>query len=168
MEMKTHKTHIISMVVDDEPGVLTRISGLFSRRGFNIETITVGKSSHTRESKIVITSYGNDRTLEQIEKQVGKLIDVKRISELRPETSVVRELCLIKVSISKTGSKEELMHYASVYKAPVVDITPKSAIIQLLGKPEKIDAFIELIRPLGIKDMSRTGVTAIARGNNGA
>ncbi len=164
--MTAHK-HIISMLVEDEPGVMTRISGLFARRGFNINTITVGKTQVPNVSKIVITVKGDDRTIEQIEKQVNKLVDVFKVIEMKDDESVTRELCLVKVSLSSDKAKTDIMRYAQVYKAPIVDITPKSATIQLVGKPQKNDAFLELMKPFGIKDISRTGTTAIHRGGNG-
>ena len=161
IKMKERK-HTISMLVEDQPGVLTRISGMFARRGFNIDTITVGKTNHPWISKIVITVIGDDHTLEQVEKQINKLIDVTKVSEM--EGGIIRELCLIKVKAKDKKAKDDLFEYCRVYKAKFVDVNHTSMTIEVIGVPEKIDSFIEMIKSFGIIDMSRTGVTAIARG----
>jgi len=152
------------MLVEDQPGVLTRIAGLFARRGFNIDTITVGKTERKGVSKMVITVIGDDRIIEQVEKQVNKLIDAIKVIEMPEESSVIRELCLLKVAIPDKKAKEDILRYAKIYKTKIVDITPKSATAEIIGPPAKIDAFIDLMRQFGIKEMSRTGVTAISRG----
>lgn len=162
--MVKQKRHVIAMLVEDQPGVLTRIAGMFSRRGFNIDTITVGKTTKKGISKMVITVYGDDATLEQVEKQVNKLIDTVKVIELPEESSVIRELCLLKVAINGKKAKEEILRYTKIYKTKIVDITQKSVTAELIGEPAKIDAFIELMKQFGIKDISRTGVTAISRG----
>ena len=150
------------MLVDDQPGVLTRISGLFSRRNFNIDTITVGKTNSPGISKIVVTVIGDDNTLEQVEKQINKLIDVIKVTELG--SGIIRELCLIKVKTPNKKAKDDLFEYAKVYKAKFVDVNHESMTLEIIGVPEKIDSFIEMIRSHGISDISRTGVTAIQRG----
>src|SRR3989344_9494188 len=114
-EKKLHKK-IISMLVEDQPGVLTRIAGMFARRGFNIETITVGKTTKKGVSKMVITVIGDDATLEQVEKQVNKLIDTIKVTEMPEHKSVIRELCLIKVSISSKKAKDDVLRYTKIYK----------------------------------------------------
>jgi acetolactate synthase-1/3 small subunit len=161
-------THIIGMLVEDQPGVLARIAGMFSRRGFNIDTITVGKTSKPGVSKMVFTIIGDDRVLEQVEKQVNKLVDVIKVIELPPMDSIIIELCLVKVNIADEKAKDDLLKYANIYKAKIVDITPKSVIFRLVGSTKKIDSFIELLKKYGIKDISRTGVTAIDRDNKTA
>ncbi|MFH1396909.1 MAG: acetolactate synthase small subunit [archaeon] len=158
------KRHIIAMLVEDQPGVLTRIAGMFARRGFNIDTITVGKTTKKGISKMVITVYGDDATLEQVEKQVNKLIDTIKVIEMPEENSVIRELCLIKVAINGQKAKEEILRYTKIYKTKIVDITTKSVTAELIGEPAKIDAFIELMKQFGVKEISRTGVTAVSRG----
>lgn len=158
------KKHIISMLVEDQPGVLTRISGMFARRGFNIDTITVGKTTKQGISKMVIAVIGDENTMEQVEKQVNKLIDVVKIMEMPEDKSVIRELCLIKVSIVNKNQKDEVMKYTEIYKTKIVDITPKFVSMELIGTPAKIDAFIDLMKQFGIKELSRTGATAISRG----
>lgn len=160
---KTEHRHVISMLVEDHPGVLTRIAGMFARRGFNIDTITVGKTLKQGISKMVITLIGDDKTVEQLEKQINKLIDTIKVTELAHD-SIIRELCLIKIAIPNDKAKEEILRYTKIYKTKIVDINPKSITTQIVGKPEKIDSFIKLVKPFGIKEISRTGVTAIPRG----
>ena len=158
------RRHVISMLVEDQPGVLTRIAGMFSRRDFNIETITVGKTTKKGISKMVITVMGNDARLEQIEKQVNKLIDTIKVVEMPEDKSVIRELCLLKIAIPNKKAKEDILRYTKIYKTKIVDITQKEVTAELIGVPAKIDAFIELMKQFGIKEISRTGVTAISRG----
>ena len=161
-------SHIIGMLVEDQPGVMAKISGMFARRGFNIDTISVGKTSTPNVSKMVFTVIGDDRVIEQVTKQVNKLIDVLKVVEFLPDKSIITELCLVKVSISNEKAKDELLKYAQVYNIKAVDITPKSLIFRIVGEPQKIDSFIELVKKYGIKEISRTGVTAMARGANNA
>ena len=166
-KMTKQRKHVISMLVEDQPGVLTRIAGMFSRRGFNIETITVGKTTKKGISKMIFTVIGNDETLEQVEKQVNKLIDTIKVTEMSPDKSVIRELCLIKVSIANNKQKEDVLRYTKIYKTKIVDITRKFVTAELIGTPAKIDAFIDLMKQFGIKEISRTGATAISRSQNG-
>ena len=163
----TDNKHIISMLVEDHPGVFTRIPGMFGRRGYNIETITVGKSMKEGISKIVMTVLGDDRIIEQVEKQLNKLVDVIKVTEMKRGDSVIRELCLIKVSAKTKKAKDEIFNYAKIYKIKFVDVSPETLSMELIGTPEKIDSFIELIKGYGIHDISRTGVTAINRAKNG-
>ncbi len=155
--------HTIGMTVYDEPGVLAKISGMFARRGFNIDTITVGNTQEKGVSKIIITVAADDKKLEQIEKQLNKLIDVIKVSEFHADLSVIRELCLVKISASDKKAHNEIVKYANVYKNKIVDITPKAITVEIVGEPLKINTFLELVRPFGIKDVSRTGVTGIGR-----
>ena len=162
--MTQQRKHVIAMLVDDQPGVLTRIAGMFARRGFNIDTITVGKTTKTGISKMVITVIGDDDTLEQVEKQVNKLIDTIKVTEMPEDKSVIRELCLLKIAIPNKKAKEEILRYTKIYKTKIVDITQKSVTAELIGEPAKIDAFIDLMKQFGVKEVSRTGVTAVSRG----
>ena len=155
--------HTIGMMVYDEPGVMSKICGMFARRGFNIDTISVGKTHETGISKIVITAIADDKKIEQVEKQLNKMIDVVKVSDLPAEESVIRELCLVKVSAPDSKKHDEIVKYANVYKNKIVDITPKTITIEVVGEPLKINTFLELVRPFGIKDVSRTGVTGIPR-----
>lgn len=162
--MTEERKHVIAMLVEDQPGVLTRIAGMFARRGFNIDTITVGKTTKKGISKMVFTVIGDDKTLEQVEKQVNKLVDTIKVIEMPEDKSVIRELCLVKVAIPNKKAKEEILRYTKIYKTKIVDITQKSVTAELIGVPAKIDAFIDLMKQFGIKEISRTGVTAISRG----
>ncbi len=164
MQMSKEKKHVIAMLVEDQPGVLTRIAGMFARRGFNIDTITVGKTTKPGISKMVISVIGDDETLEQVEKQVNKLVDTIKVIEMPEESSVIRELCLIKVAVSNKKSKEDILRYTKIYKTKIVDITNSSITAELIGDPDKIDSFIELMKQFGVKEISRTGVTAVSRG----
>lgn len=158
------RKYIIGMLVEDQPGVLTKIAGLFARRGFNIDTITVGKTSDERISKMIFTAIGDDAVIEQLMKQVNKLVDVIKVSELKPEEALIRELCMIKVSIKNDKEKQDLLKYSDIYKVKIVDITHKSIIFEIVGEPQKIDSFINLVKRHGIREISRTGVTAMNRG----
>ena len=157
--------HTISVLVDNEAGVLARVIGLFSGRGFNIDSLTVAEvddGAHT--SRITIVTTGTPMVIEQIKAQLGRLVPVHRVVDLTVETdSVERELALIKVS-GKGEARVEALRMSEAFRARVVDATPNSFVFELTGRTEKIDAFIGLMRPLGLKEVSRTGVAAIARG----
>lgn len=156
--------HTISVLVNDQPGVLQRVSGLFGRRGFNIESITVGQSEEIGLSRMVIVTLGDQHTLEQIEKQLYKLIDVIKVIDLGSKPMVARELALIKVK-ADPAERPEIMGVVETFRASVVDIGATSLLVQVVGDTQKIDAMIELLKPYGIKELSRTGVTAMIRGN---
>ncbi|MBW5447000.1 acetolactate synthase small subunit [Cohnella sp. CFH 77786] len=156
--------HTISILVNDQPGVMQRVSGLFGRRGFNIESITVGSSEEPGLSRMVIVTTGDDRTLEQIQKQLYKLIDVIKVVDVSSNPMVARELGLIKVS-AEPAARPEILGIVETFRAAVVDIGPSTLIVQVVGDTEKIDAMVELLKPYGIRELSRTGVTAMARGS---
>jgi acetolactate synthase-1/3 small subunit len=156
--------HTIAVLVNDQPGVLQRVSGLFGRRGFNIESITVGQSEEVGLSRMVIVTLGDQHTLEQIEKQLYKLIDVIKVVDLGSKPMVARELALIKVK-AEPAERPEIMGVVETFRASVVDIGTTSLLVQVVGDTTKIDAMIELLKPYGIKELSRTGVTAMIRGN---
>ncbi len=156
--------HTIAVLVNDQPGVLQRVSGLFGRRGFNIESITVGQSEEAGLSRMVIVTTGDENTLEQIEKQLYKIIDVIKVIDLSSRPMVARELALIKVK-SEPSERPEIMGVIETFRAAVVDIGPNSLMVQVVGDTEKIDAMIELLKPYGIRELSRTGATAMIRGN---
>lgn len=158
------KSHVISVLVNDQPGVLQRVSGMFGRRGYNIESITVGQSEEKGLSRMVIVTSGDDHTVEQIEKQLYKLIDVIKVVHLSSRPMVSRELALIKVKAEPT-ERPEIMGLVETFRASVVDIGTSSIMVQVVGDTTKIDAMIELLTPYGIRELSRTGVTAMIRGN---
>ena len=158
-------THTISVLVDNEAGVLARVIGLFSGRGYNIDSLTVAEvddGAHT--SRITVVTTGTLLVIEQIKAQLGRLVPVHRVVDLTLETdSVERELALIKVS-GKGEARVEALRMSEAFRACVVDATRDSFVFELTGRTEKINAFISLMRPLGLKEVSRTGVAAIARG----
>ncbi len=155
--------HTISVLVENKPGVLSRISGLFSARGFNIESLAVGETEECSISRMTIVVGGDERVLEQVTKQLHKLVDVIKISDFTQENFINRDLILIKVNADKS-TRLEIMQLVNVFRAKIVDIGPKSVIIELTGSEEKVVAFINLVKPFGIKEMVRTGRIAMARG----
>lgn len=159
-----NKKHTIAVIVNDQPGVLQRVSGLFGRRGFNIESITVGASEEAGLSRMVIATEGDDHTLEQIEKQLYKIIDVIKVINLSSQSMVGRELALLKV---KADPKErpEILGIVETFRASIVDIGPATLVVQVVGDSPKIEAMIELLKPYGIREISRTGITAMIRGS---
>ncbi|WP_248929944.1 acetolactate synthase small subunit [Paenibacillus hamazuiensis] len=156
--------HTVSVLVNNQPGVLQRVSGLFGRRGFNIDSITVGESEEPGLSRMVIVTTGDDKTLEQVSKQLYKLIDVIKVVDLSSNPMVARELALIKVN-AEPSARPEILGVVETFRAAVVDIGPSSLIVQVVGDSDKIDAMVELLKPYGIRELSRTGVTAMIRGS---
>jgi len=159
-----NRKHTIAILVNDQPGVLQRVSGLFGRRGFNIESITVGASEEPGLSRMVIVTSGDDRTQEQIQKQLYKIIDVIKVIDVGSSPMVARELGLIKVN-AEPAARPEILGIVETFRASVVDIGANSMIVQVVGDPDKLDAMVELLKPYGIREMSRTGVTAMIRGS---
>ncbi|WP_028546013.1 acetolactate synthase small subunit [Paenibacillus taiwanensis] len=156
--------HTIAVIVNDQPGVLQRVSGLFGRRGFNIESITVGASEEAGLSRMVIVTTGDDHMLEQIEKQLYKIIDVIKVVNLSSQAMVGRELALIKVK-AEPSERPEVLGVVETFRASIVDIGPTTLVVQVVGDSVKIEAMIELLQPYGIREISRTGVTAMIRGS---
>ncbi|MCK9861028.1 acetolactate synthase small subunit [Paenibacillus sp. ATY16] len=152
-----------SVLVNNHPGVLQRVTGLFSRRGFNIDSITVGQSETPELSRMIIATYGDDNTLEQVKKQLNKLIDVVQIVELSAYPMVDRELALIKVS-SVNKADPAILSIVEPFRASIVDIGSENIVIQVVGDQEKINSFITLLKPYGIVELTRTGMTAMLRG----
>ena len=157
------KKKIISILVEDKFGALQRIAAVFSRRGFNMDTITVGKTEKPGLSRMTITTFGDERTAEQIVKQLNKLIETVKVSEIEEKNSVLREIALIKSHVKDFGARSEIMNYTKIFRGRVVDVGSRSIMIEITGTPSKIDAFVELIKPFGIKELVRTGVTALSR-----
>jgi acetolactate synthase-1/3 small subunit len=154
---------VFQLLVDNTSGVLSRISGLFSRRGYNIESITAGVTADPRFTRITIVTSGDDEVLEQIEKQVGKLVDVRDIKELKPEESVYRELVLIKVKAS-AEQRQSVIAIADIFRAKIIDVAAESLIIELTGNQNKIEAFIGLLDGHEILELARTGIAGLGRG----
>lgn len=158
------KPHTLSVIVENKAGVLSRVTGLFSRRGFNIESLAVGTSEEPGMSRITIVVIGDDAQIEQVMKQLNKLIDVIKVSDITENERVERELALIKVNAEPGTSRAEIMQIASIFRAQIVDLGSKSVILQVTGDTEKIDALEKLLRQYGIKELVRTGRIAILRG----
>ena len=154
---------VFQLIVDNTSGVLSRISGLFSRRGYNIESITAGVTADPRYTRITIVASGDNDVLEQIEKQVAKLIDVRDIKVLEPGNSVYRELALIKVK-AEASKRQGVISIADIFRANIIDVGPKTLIIELTGDQEKIDAFLGLLEGYEILELARTGIAGLGRG----
>ena len=165
MEEQQVATHTISVLVDNEAGVLARVIGLFSGRGYNIDSLTVAEvDQDAHMSRITIVTSGTPQVIEQIKAQLGRLVPVHRVVDLTVECdSVERELALVKVT-GKGDARVEALRMSEAFRARVVDATPDSFVFEITGNSEKIDAFIELMGPLGLKEASRTGAAAISRG----
>jgi len=156
--------HLISALVENKPGVMQRIAGMFSRRGFNMENLSVGPAEDPRYSRITITVKGSEAILEQVVKQLNKLITIIKVRELNAIESVCRELGLIKVNTPNGNARTEIAQYVDVYRGSIIDVSSDSMIVEITGDPDKIDAFVKLMQPYGIRELARTGVTAMHRG----
>jgi acetolactate synthase-1/3 small subunit len=157
-------TKVIAALVENKPGVLHSVSNMFRRRDFNIESITVGPTEQEDLSRMTITVNGDEKTLEQVVKQMSKLIDVVKVSRLEPENIVTRELALIKVNIPDNKSRSDVINCVEVFRGRVVDVSPESLTMEITGTPDKIDAFLNLMKTYGIMELARTGLTALSRG----
>jgi len=155
--------HTLSVLVENSPGVLSRVSGLFTRRGYNIESLNVGVTENPAISRMTIVVRGSSAVVEQVSKQLNKLINVLKVSDITSEEIVSRELALIKVSATPS-QRASILQIVSVFRGQVVDATSRSVIVELTGDEEKIDAFIQLVREFGIKEVVRTGRVAMMRG----
>jgi len=159
-----HKTHIVSVLVENKPGVLYRVSNLFRRRNFNIESISVGPTERKEFSRMTITLNGDNATVEQLVKQLAKIVDVVKISLLNPRNTILRELALIKLHVKDSKVRSDVLSYVQIFKGKVVDAGEDSMTVEVIGTPEKINAFLKIASSIGIKEMARTGLTAIERG----
>jgi acetolactate synthase I/III small subunit len=157
-------THTLVALMQNKPGVLNRVASLFRQRSFNIESLTVGHSETTGVSRMTIVVDGTTTNVEQVIKQLYKLIEVTKVTEITNEPKVSRELALIKISTS-SNRRPEVLQLVDVYKAEVVDVSGDSVTIEVTGPPEKIDSIMSVMRPFGIKEMVRTGVVAMVRGS---
>jgi acetolactate synthase-1/3 small subunit len=159
-------SHILSVLVENKPGVLARVAGLFARRGFNIDSLAVGETEDRTVSRMTIVCSAKDKPLEQITKQLDKLINVLKIAELPHDDAVERELAMIKVGVG-AGKRAEVLEIAEIFRAKVLDVDADALTIEVTGAPEKILALEELLRPYGIVELVRTGRIALARGSVG-
>jgi acetolactate synthase I/III small subunit len=155
--------HTLSIVVADQPGELSRIVGLFSARGFNIETLSVGQTNAPEWSRVTVVTRGDDRTIEQIVKQCSRLARVREVLDVTMQPHIEREMALIDVEATAGERRQEVLSLVGVFRAKVVDISQTGMIIEASGNKEKVEAFIELLRPMGIRDITRTGCIAIGR-----
>ncbi len=155
--------HTISVLVENEFGVLPRVSGLFSGRGFNIDSLSVAPTLDPTISRMTIVTSGDNRILEQISKQLNKLIDVIKVIDFTDQNFVEREMVLVKV-VAESDSRAEVLRVADIFRAKVVDVTARTYSLEATGTPEKLDAFIELLRPIGLKEQVRSGPIVLGRG----
>jgi acetolactate synthase-1/3 small subunit len=159
----TGRKHVLSILVENRPGVLSRVAGLFSRRGFNIDTLAVGPTDDPEVSRITLTLDGAVHPIDQVTKQLYKLVNVLKIRDMDPETTVARELALFKVSAA-VESRAEIVQFAEIFRAKIVDVSKRALIIEVTGSHEKILAFENMVRPHGLLELVRTGEVALARG----
>jgi len=155
--------HIISAIVENKPGVLAHIAGLFAGRGFNIDSLAVGETEDPTRSRMTVVVRGDDAVLEQVRKQLGKIVDVIKVSDFAGEDIVERDLMLIKVGV-RPEKRGEIFEVTSVFRGKIVDIGAKHLTIEIAGPEKKIEAFIDLLKPYGIKELARTGRIALGRG----
>jgi acetolactate synthase-1/3 small subunit len=158
----TGRKHVLSLLVENKPGVLARIAGLFSRRGFNIDTLAVGPTEDPDVSRITLTVDGAIHPIDQVTKQLHKLVNVIKIRDMEPDSTVSREMALFRVS-APVESRAEIMQFAEIFRANIVDVSRKTMTIEVTGTQDKIDTFERMIRPHGLVEMARTGEVAISR-----
>jgi acetolactate synthase-1/3 small subunit len=158
------RLHVLSLLVENKPGVLARIAGLFAGRGYNIESLCVGETQDPNYSRMTIVTKGDERVVEQIEKQLRKIIEVVKVSNITDTPHVERELILVKVSATKEN-RDEIMRLVEIFRGKIIDVTLKSLTIEITGDRDKTSAFLQLLKPFGIKELVRTGIAAIKRGD---
>jgi acetolactate synthase-1/3 small subunit len=159
----TGRKHILSVLVENKPGVLTRVAGLFARRGFNIGTLSVGPTEDETVSRMTITLDGAAHPIDQVTKQLHKLVNVIKIRDLEPDKTISREMALFKVS-ADGQTRGEIMQLTDIFRGRIIDVSSRTATIEVTGTHDKIEAFEQLVRPFGLIEMVRTGEIAIARG----
>ncbi|MCQ2464663.1 MAG: acetolactate synthase small subunit [Oscillospiraceae bacterium] len=157
--------HIFSILVDNKPGVMTRVSSMFTRRGFNIDTLTVGETESPEFSRMTVSMTGDDYSKDQVVKQLSKLHDVKQVQVMERDETVTRELLLIKVK-NDSATRQDVLAAVDVFRSKIVDYSPDALCIELTGETTKLNAFIELVKPFGIMEICRTGIVALERGSN--
>jgi len=158
----TGRKHILSLLVENKPGVLARIAGLFARRGFNIDTLAVGPTEDPEVSRITLTLDGAVHPIDQVTKQLHKLVNVLKIRDMEPDQAIAREMALFRVQAA-VESRAEIIQFANIFRAKIVDVSRRALIIEVTGSNEKIDAFERMVRPHGLIEMARTGEVAITR-----
>lgn len=163
---KKMRKHVISVLVENKFGVLARISGLFSARGYNIDSLCVAETLDPTLSKMTIVTQGDDQVIEQINKQLNKLVDIVKVLDFTGLDHVDRELVLIKVAATDSN-RSAIVEITDIFRAKVVDVAPKSLTVEITGTSDKVNAFLELLRPYGIREIARTGRIAMSRGSVG-
>jgi acetolactate synthase-1/3 small subunit len=158
------KQHVVSALVENRAGTLSRVSGLFSRRGFNIDSLTVGETEDRSISRMTIAVTGDDAVLEQIIKQLGKLVDVIAVRELDPSSCLRREIMLVKIGADEK-SRPAVIEIAGIFRSRVIDVSPATITIEATGDIEKLDGLLLLLRPYGVLELARTGLVALERGS---
>jgi acetolactate synthase I/III small subunit len=161
--VRTGRRHVLSITVENKPGVLARISGLFARRGFNIDSLAVGPTDDSSISRVTLTVDGANHPIDQVTKQLHKLVNVIKIRDLEPAEAVSRELALFKISIDG-DSRGQIMEFADIFRGRVVDVSKRSMTVEVTGSDDKIEAFERMCRPFGLIEMVRTGEIAVSRG----
>ena len=164
--VRTGRKHILSILVENKPGVLTRIAGLFARRGFNIDTLAVGPTDDERLSRITLTLDGAMHPIDQVTKQLHKLVNVIKIRDLEPEETVARELALFKISCQDGDARAQVMQFTEIFRGKTVDVSKRSVTVEITGTEDKIQAFEGMVRPFGLIELIRTGEIAVARGRS--
>lgn len=155
--------HVISALVINEPGVLARVAGMFSARGFNIDSLVVGRTEDPRLSRMTIVVHGDDNTLDQVNKQLGKLVEVSSVRDFKGTAHVERDLVLVTVQV-EPSRRGEVIEIVSLFRGKIVDVAPETVMVELTGTEEKLEACVELLKPYGIVELARTGIIAVARG----
>ena len=159
----TQHEHTIVAVVEDRPGVLNRVASLFRRRGYNISSLAVGPSEQPTLSRMTFVVQGDEAVVEQVTKQLNKLIEVVKVTDISQEETVTRELALVKVKAT-AGTRSEIIQLVHIFRANIIDVSPQSLVIEVTGEEDKIDALINLLKPFGVRETMRTGRIAIVRG----
>jgi acetolactate synthase I/III small subunit len=165
--MENANTRVVSAIVENKPGVLHSVANLFRRRNFNIDSITVGATEQKDLARITITVNADEKTLDQVVKQLDKLVEVVGVAELDPNSIVTRELALVKITVPSIKERSDIISCVQVFRGRIVDVSPESLIVEITGTPDKIDAFLNLMKSFGIIELARTGITALSRGVRG-
>jgi len=158
------QNHIIATIVENKPGVLFRVTNMIRRRAFNIESLSVGPLENGKLARMTLVVKGDEKTVELVARNLHKLVEVIKVMRLNPEKTVLRELALIKVSVNDTKARSDLLHYVRIFRGKVIDVSPQTMVVEITGNPKKIDAFLDLTKNMGIKEVARTGIAALARG----
>jgi acetolactate synthase-1/3 small subunit len=162
--IRTGRRHVLSILVENKPGVLARIAGLFARRGFNIDSLAVGPTDDASMSRITLTVDGAAHPIDQVTKQLHKLVHVIKIRDLEPDERVARELALFKISCQDGESRAQVMQFTDIFRGNVVDVSKRSVTVEVTGTDDKVEAFEEMVRPFGLIELVRTGEVAVSRG----